>query len=583
MIPEDNMMTDAEVNSILHSLTSSIPVPTENTPVQVDDLPKGSDNEFDAYLNPQATYHPLAFNDPIEFLYQFDENLSNGVVELHKWQARELLRICSKDKYNKAFPLVENICACNGSGKDAYINATVVLYLTLTQIRHRCIVTSASATQLNSQTESYIRTLAHKINMKLEKDFGIPKALLIRKGRIACSLTGSEIKMFVTDEPGKAEGDHPFPDYPNAGMMVLINEAKSITVDLYNAIRRCNGFNRWIEISSPGAPEGVFYNHCCKAVVYPEPEVPGKRYFRRVPYTECSHISQQEVDTAREELPEALYRSMYLAEFTSLDDLVVIQLEKLNQLIKEPPKQVEEHELVGGLDLSLGGDETVFTWRRGNKQDGFNKMQIKDPVILRHELDKYFTEARFEKGVHPINTDVGGLGLSIYGELCAMGWNLRPYYNHHAPMFNPKVYANLGTEQWFGLNTKVVKKQIILLDDPKTLEQLSRRHYVRPDNDKLKLLSKKDERIKLSASPDRADATVLCFCDYVAPDERSAAPPTVVRMSQEELLREMDKRRFSSGIGSGAMPVPRITQRDLIGGNSRDEYLLDMLRKTLGK
>jgi hypothetical protein len=173
-------------------------------------------------------------------------------------------------------------------------------------------------------------------------------------------------------------------------MTICTNESKSISDNTYAALRRCTGYNRWIEVSSPGQKEGHFYKGCSSdaTTVYPSPFVLGTtlRYLRRVTAYDCPHISATEIKLARQELEDWLFRSIYLAEFTSETEMVVITREKLDAL-REAKVQYNGavDDMAGGLDLSLGGDETVLTTRRGNKAASQDVWRISDTNVLEHE------------------------------------------------------------------------------------------------------------------------------------------------------------------------------------------------------
>src|SRR5204863_301163 len=140
----------------------------------------------------------------------------------------------------------------NGSGKDKFIIAPFAIWFTLTKIRSRVIITTASGTQLTSQTEPYIKDLCEKVN-----SFFGTEIYRIRQRYIKCLLTGSEIRLFATDEKGRAEGYHPMDT--DSEMAIIVNEWKSVDDEITKALRRCTGFNYWLGISSAGEDSGAFY------------------------------------------------------------------------------------------------------------------------------------------------------------------------------------------------------------------------------------------------------------------------------------------------------------------------------------
>ena len=194
----------------------------------------------------------MAFDSPALLLNFFNEEFREGRQTLHKWQTDTLEELASANP-TQQHPYKFCLRAANGSGKDAFIVAPFAIWFMLSKKQSRVIVTSSSGTQLTAQTETYIRDLAESIN----KVMGV-EIFRIRQRYIKCRKSGSEIRMFATDEKGKAEGYHPI--VPGAEMAIIVNEGKSVTEDIHGALRRCTGYNYWLEVSTPGEPKGFFYN-----------------------------------------------------------------------------------------------------------------------------------------------------------------------------------------------------------------------------------------------------------------------------------------------------------------------------------
>ena len=138
------------------------------------------------------------FVEPAEIAQLF-----NPEVTLHNWQLNISHQIASaKPTQHDTFKLC--LCACNGSGKDAFVIAPFVVWFCLTRKRALTVITSSSGVQLTAQTENYISALALKFNKLVGRE-----CFKVIKRFIKCNDTGSEVRLFATDEPGKAEGHHP--------------------------------------------------------------------------------------------------------------------------------------------------------------------------------------------------------------------------------------------------------------------------------------------------------------------------------------------------------------------------------------
>ncbi len=478
------------------------------------------DISFDSLLESRPSlddYYALDFQNPAEMLLYFNQTLRDSIIKLHPWQAETLAFLGSRT-FTKDNPCKLLLDACNGSGKDAYIIAPFALWLCLCKKRSRFIGTSSSFTQLHLQTESYIRSLATLINNSVGGEL-----LAIKQCHIIGRKSGSEIKLFVTDDPGRAEGYHPFPDYPNAEMAIVVNEAKSVEDPIFNALKRCTGYNYWIEVSSTGVMKGHHYSVMLQALNWSLPLLRtykgGPFIHRKITAYDCPHISKQEIESAKQELGEfsPLFRSMYLSEYTSESESLILTNEAIRKCIANKPDKIEACEelpLRAGLDLAKGGDEEVLTVYRGNYHVGTKSFQSSDITVTADILIEFFREFGFTpENCYNIYADDGGIGAGTLDIIARNGWEISRVKNQ-SKASNPRIYGNRGAEMWYSLKRLVEESAIILPEkDTRLLHQLSSRYYSQPGNQgRIILESKKEARAKGHSSPDRADSLVLANC-----------------------------------------------------------------------
>ncbi|HEX9232439.1 MAG TPA: hypothetical protein VF849_00030 [Blattabacteriaceae bacterium] len=480
------------------------------------------------------------FDTSIELLAFFDPQINNGTVILHPWQidtGESLCRVKSTSLHPHKFAL----CAANGSGKDAFIIAPFSLWFILTKIRSRVIITSSSGVQLTNQTEAYISGLAERINNWSLANLGA-FILKVNKRHIVCNLSGSEIILFATDEEGKAEGYHPLE--PNSEMAIIVNEAKSVAPEIFRALRRCTGFNYWINVSTPGAPIGDFY----KSFI----NWPNKK---RVTFFDCPHQSRDEFDEDLKELGEfnPHFRSKWLALFTFIDGKYVLsheRLEKLRNKVKLNFIKSFGNEIRIGIDIALStnGDESVVSIFKGNKQIKQKTCRIKDATLLADFIDKELSEAKIPKDHPYIYGDDGGVGRAVIDILRKKKWMINRVLNQSAAK-NKKQFRNRGAEIWSKFSRLVEEGVIILLDDDKLYSQLASRKYKESTAgiDKLCLQSKLEMIAEGINSPDRADAAVLAFSnikvldflDQFIEDESVKVEKDSTKMTPEEIEEQI--------------------------------------------
>lgn len=511
--------------SIEHINPTSGPGPVpKSSASQLKSKSNYTEEDFQKLLDPQTQpdkYKVVQFENAAEMMYVIDPELREGRKDLFAWQL-ETQEFLTHRKFHQLCPLRFLLRAANGSGKDAYVIAPFAVWFALTKIRARVIITSASFKQIETQTESYIRTICHQINEYFQEE-----VFYIRKMHIICKWSGSEIKLFVTDDAGKAEGYHPFPDYSEAEMCIIVNEAKSVSNDIFGALRRCTGFNYWIEVSSPGQTSGHFYTVVNEAHEwYPGMTITEDIGYvtRRVTAYQCPAIfTSEQIDLAAKELGEnsPLFRSIYLAEFTSLDEAVVLGRELV---MRACVRNVAHLRLAGqtsnkkcGVDLGYSKDETVAVVIDGNRIVDMLIMIENDTTRQVERLILFFQKHNLQG--EDIAVDDSNFGHSVNDMLRLRGYSVRRVTNQSKPI-NNKIYANRGAEMWFNFKRMLELDLVSGLDNRKQehkvlIDQLSSRYYVQSDSSaKIALESKQKARANNHGSPDRADALVLAFSFY---------------------------------------------------------------------
>lgn len=452
---------------------------------------------------PTGGFEAMEFKTPAHVLAFFNDDIQSGSVSLHKWQAEVCKDLAPEIRPTSLHPMKYFLVAANGSGKDAFVIAPFAIWFILCKIKSRVIITSSSGTQLTAQTELYIKSLAERVNAKLGQPI-----FKIRQRYIRCNTSGSEIRMFATDEAGKAEGYHPME--PNREMAIVKNESKSISEEIHKALKRCSGFNYWLEISSTGAPRGAFYRAVTR---WPNG--------RRITSIECPHISDEEREEDKVDLGEtsAEYRSKHLALFTSVDGECVIPSAIHEVCLNAPPKiDFPLWQKRVGIDLAAGCDENCVTIVKGTRVLKEYAFAEKDTTITTSKIDRFLMDNGIAKDSEFIFADDGGVGHAIIDNLCKMGWRIHRVHNQGAA-YNKRQYGNKGGELWFRAKRIIEERMmdIRVLSD-KTHDQLINRRYKQPAGGRLFLQPKKEAKAEGFNSPDRADAFILSLTGLTIAD-----------------------------------------------------------------
>jgi len=361
---------------------------------------------------------------------------------------------------------------------------------------------------------------------------------------------GSMCVSFSTDDAELAEGFHPidmrgkefnlgvfadqfpkdfvFNPTDNKSLLMIIDEAKSVHEDIYEAFTRCKP-TRWLVASTPSkVPVGEFYDifHTKK-----------KRWRRfHVDYKECPHImnSPEELKTIAEEIEDygehhPFIQSMTFGNFPKEGEDMVYSMPSIDRAmgnIEELIPWYGKGDRAGAVDFSGGGDELVFAVRDGNKcwiektwkgRNGDNTWA----VMICDGLIKEFKKQRLQADW--INTDNSGLGDPFNDILCAKGWDINRLGMGEKPKDEDK-YANVRAEMHFELSKRLRHGEIILPKDEELKSQLSWHKYFENERDVLNIGKKK----KMPRSPDRADTIAMLFYDM----------PGVQSFKREQEVRE---------------------------------------------
>lgn len=492
--------------------SESVPSATKSVPVKQSTAFSPSSEDFDG----------VDIKDPVELLVMLDENILNGTTQLHDWQIQFMMDFARAD-HTKEKPFQAVVQACNSSGKDKYIIAACAVWLCMRYKEVECPITSSSGNQLDNQTGAHIDRLCYKANAVFGKLWKVNYRYyeFQHVGELGQPMP-SKLKLFATDEAGKAEGYHPV----DAGkkMAIFTSETKSIPEDITSALERCTGFTHRVDASSPGLPAGYFYNTCMSGI--PRNDITDIKSLDstqvivyKITAYQCAHITSSEIDRIASKLPggknNVVFKSSIMAEFGTTDEMVVIPSSFVHRAVKaEGIVWLQEEHNTAGLDLSDGGAETVLAIRNGNKLIGLEAFRFEDSEDTIAYLQEKF---RFYGLNHPnalIFGDYCGMGGPMLKSLKRKGWSNMRYVDSRNTASEPKTYANRGTELFFNVRLLLERNEVILMADKVLSMQLSTRYYKITTKNIHQLLSKLEQKAKGFLSPDRADAVNLCFWNY---------------------------------------------------------------------
>lgn len=375
--------------------------------------------------------------------------------------------------------------AANGSGKTVMVVAPAVLWHASLFAGSLTVCTAGVFRQVKEQLFPAIRRFSGRLRGWVVNDTD------------ATAPNRSRIIGFSTDDPGRFEGWHGTPERP---LLMVVDEAKSVSDGIFQAIDRCQPQRRLLA-SSTGLMSGEFYRAFTSA---------STQYARHSAKAhDCPHISAEWIDAqigkyGGEDHP--FIRSMIFAEFADVDEMgrYVLSVSDLDRALASPPT-FAPGDTVAFCDFAGGGDECVLAIRRGNRVTIADAWRERDTMS---SVGRFVTAFR-RNGLSPeeIWGDEGGLGKPMLDALAEAGWTINRL-NNGSPAIDGDHYVNRGAEIWHAGAGEIVANRIIVPEDSEFRAQVTSRLSTVDSRGRRGLEAKEKMRRRGIASPDRADAVL---------------------------------------------------------------------------
>lgn len=226
-------------------------------------------------------------------------------------------------------------------------------------------------------------------------------------------------------------------------------------------------------------------------------------------------VIKDEIEYDKVNNPE-LYNHKWLGmPVEQIDDAIIARqavLEAMQRLV-EPEGAVEI-----GVDVArMGNDRTELVKRQGLKEvarETYQKLRTTEVA------EKVMKLADFDKTIL-IKVDDTGVGGGVTDQLMKEGYNVMPI-NNGSKATNPNKYTNLISEGWFYMQE--IMPEIQLSMDNDLLMELSSRRWKMDAKGRRAVESKDEYKKRGYRSPDKADATILCFYTPTPQRVQWAAP-----------------------------------------------------------
>jgi phage terminase large subunit len=407
--------------------------------------------------------------------------------DLYPWQAEIAEAVDQGSEYERVRIAVRTP---NESGKSSIVIPLVICRWLDRYPQSKVVLTSADARQLDSQLMRALfgyRTPHLRHWEFLQREIRTP--------------AGGQLIAFTTDEPSRVEGHHGKPGSP---LLIIADEAKSIEASIFQAIDRC-GYAVLLIISSPGLRSGTFFD--CFTLNR------AQHLIFEISLEQCPHIPQEKIDDmlATYGGSHPLVRSSIYGEFMDLaeGESFIVPFQPLLSGITNPPgARISRHEYAAFCDFAHGRDENVLAIRSGNKLMSLVGWHDSDAVAIVGRFIMEFRKANLK--AEQIWADSGGLGLPMCDMLSDAGWPVNRF-SFGAKAADDDHYISRGAELWHAFAQRVIRQELVLLNDPTLISQLTSRKVTCDARGRLGIEKKSDMANRGVKSPDRADAVIGAF------------------------------------------------------------------------
>jgi hypothetical protein len=327
--------------------------------------------------------------------------------------------------------------------------------------------------------------------------------------QLSIKLSTGEAFALASDQSELIEGAHA------THLLYIFDEAKTIPEDTWDSAEGAfaTGNCYWLAISTPGEPQGRFYDIHRRAAGYDDWWV---RHVHLEEAVEAERISTAWAEQRRLQWGEssAVYQNRVLGEFATSKEDGVIPLAWVEAANERWHQWADRNEAVDftcvGVDVGRGGDQSVYALRYGDVIGELRRSSERDvmPVAGRTKgiIDGY--------GGYAI-VDVIGVGAGVVDRLREQGVSVRSFHAGKRTGMRDSSgelgFADTRSAAWWNLREMLQDKMVALPPDDKLTGELTAPAWKVQSGGRIKVESKDDVKKRLRRSTDSADAVIQAY------------------------------------------------------------------------
>lgn len=219
-------------------------------------------------------------------------------------------------------------------------------------------------------------------------------------------------------------------------------------------------------------------------------------------YGWLSDEMKKEIEYSRIHHPED-YAHDYLGKAMNQSDKSILSVSRVLEAMNREAD--DEGAIEVGADIArMGSDRTEFVMRKGMKE---TKRATYTKLRTTEVCDKLELFVDYDKEVL-IKVDDTGVGGGVTDDMIKRGYNVMAI-NFGSKASDSDKYPNLISEAWFYIQAHI--DEMSIYNDKDLLSELSNREWAMDSKGRRGVEGKDAYKKRGYRSPDKADATILCF------------------------------------------------------------------------
>lgn len=412
----------------------------------------------------------------------------------------------------------------HGLGKSA-VSAWAVLWFFLTRDNQTDwkVPTTASAWR---QLQKFLWPEIHKWAKRVKWNMVGRDPLDERTELLSLSIRGKTGEAFAlaSDQSELIEGAHA------SELLYIFDESKVVPDKTWDSAEGAfsTGDCHWLAVSTPGLPQGRFYQIHKKQPGY---EDWWTRHVSLSEFINQRNVSPEWAEQRKRQWGEnsSIYINRVLGNFAASEEDTVISISDVERAIERWHEIRESKDNLPnvtciGVDVGRGGNESAYAIRRGNviwelrEDTDRSTMNVTGKVV--GLLNKFDTFAV---------VDVVGIGAGVVDRIRELGLDVRAFNSSNKTQRRDKSgelgFFDSRSAAWWNLRELLQEDSIALPDNDELIGELTSPKWEVMSGGKIKVESKKRLKRRIGRSTDRADAVVMSF--FLGSEKPAAAGESV--------------------------------------------------------